>query len=411
MESDMITTEDSQLRIRRQRTLRVLLTAEFMSMLGTQLSAVAMPWLVLQLTGSSRDMGLVMAAQLVAVAVFGVLGASLVGRMGPRRVMLIGDTVRGPLVALLPLLYYLGWLNIGVFIVVMFAVGAFFAPYLASQQLILLTVVGDDEALLSRATATLQTATRLSVLIGPLLSGVLIAALGAPWVLVLDAASFVASAVLLRLYLPRTEPVKAGRPSLGTGARMLLSDRLVGSWTLGLMIGELAWQSLFALLPVIALTQQQGSSMVAGMLLAMFGGGALTGSLLVGLLLRRVPARTLAVAGRVALGLAFVILLLPLSIAALAGCLLLAGLMNGISNAPIAAVRALRIPSAKRTESLTVATALALSAGALGWALSGTAAQSAGLPAIFRALAALQVMAAALFVFGAGAPDPETSKG
>ncbi|ATB40128.1 hypothetical protein CYFUS_005576 [Cystobacter fuscus] len=411
----MSTPEDSQLRSRRQHTLRVLLTAEFMSMLGTQLSAVAMPWLVLQLTGSSRDMGLVMAAQLAAIAVFGVFGASLVGRMGPRRVMLVGDTVRGPLVALLPLLYYLGWLNIGVFIVVMFAVGAFYAPYLASQQSILPLVVGEDEALLSRATATLQTATRLSVLIGPLLSGVLITALGAPVVLMLDAASFVASAVLLRLCLPRTEPVtepaRAGRQSVGAGARMLLSDRLVGSWSLGLVIGELVWQALFALLPVIALTQQHGSPMVAGVLLAMFGGGAVAGTLLVGLLLRRVPALTLAVVGRVALGLAFVMLLLPLSIEALAGCLLLAGLLNGVSSAPIAAVRALRIPPAKRTESLTVATALALAAGALGWALAGTAAQSAGLPTIFHALAVLQVMAAALFVFGARAPAQEPQKG
>ncbi|WNG27710.1 MFS transporter [Cystobacter fuscus] len=411
----MSTLEDSSLRLKRQRTLRVLLTAEFMSMLGTQLSAVGMPWLVLQLTGSSRDMGLVMAAQLAAIAVFGVFGASLVGRMGPRRVMLVGDTVRGPLVALLPLLYYLGWLNIGVFIVVMFAVGAFYAPYLASQQSILPLVVGEDEALLSRATATLQTATRLSVLIGPLLSGVLITALGAPVVLMLDAASFVASAVLLRLYLPRTEPgtepVKAGRRSVGAGARILLSDRLVGSWSLGLVIGEMVWQALFALLPVIALTQQHGSPMVAGVLLAMFGGGAVAGTLLVGLLLRRVPALTLAVAGRVALGLAFVMLLLPLSIEALAGCLLLAGFLNGVSSAPIAAVRALRIPPAKRTESLTVATALALAAGALGWALAGTAAQSAGLPTIFHALAVLQVMAAALFVFGARAPAQEPQKG
>ncbi|MFY0577875.1 hypothetical protein ACN28S_29315 [Cystobacter fuscus] len=104
-------------------------------------------------------------------------------------------------------------------------------------------------------------------------------------------------------------------------------------------------------------------------------------------------------------------LLLPLSIEALAGCLLLAGFLNGVSSAPIAAVRALRIPPAKRTESLTVATALALAAGALGWALAGTAAQSAGLPTIFHALAVLQVMAAALFVFGARAPAQEPQKG
>ncbi|WP_437314684.1 MFS transporter [Sorangium sp. So ce385] len=404
--------ERNQLRIGRHRTLRVLLIAEFTSMLGTQLSAVAIPWLVLQLTGSSRDMGLVMAAQMAGIAGCGVFGASLAGRVGPRRVMLIGDTVRGAFVALLPLLYHLGWLNIGVFIVVMFAVGAFFAPYLASQQSLLPIVVGEDEALLSRATATLQTATRLSVLFGPLLSGVLIAGLGAPVVLLLDAASFATSAALLRLCLPRTtEPVKTGRGSLGAGARTLLADRLLGTWSLGLALGEMAWQALFALLPVIALTHQHGSAMVAGTLLAMFGGGALAGTLLVGLLLRRLPASTLAVTGRVALGLAFVPLLLPLNVAALAGCLILVGLLNGVSSAPVAAVRALRVPARLRTESLTVATSLALAAGALGWALAGTAAQSAGLPTVFRILVALQVMAAALFVFGAGAPAQETSKG
>ena len=408
----MITTERNQLRLRHQRTLRVLLIAEFTSMLGTQLSAVAMPWLVLQLTGSSRDMGLVMAAQLAAIAGFGVFGASLVGRLGPRRVMLIGDTVRGPLVALLPLLYYLGWLNISVFIVVMFAVGAFFAPYLASQQSILPLVVGEDAVLLSRATATLQTATRLSVLFGPLLSGVLIAALGAPVVLLLDAASFAASAVLLWLCLPRTTaPVKTGPGSLGAVARLLLADRLVGSWSLGLALSEMSWQALFALLPVIALTQQHGSAMVAGMLLAMFGGGALAGTLLVGLLLRRLPASTLAVAGRVGLGLGFVILLLPLNVTALAGCLMLVGLLNGISSAPAAAVRAQRKPARLPTESHNLSAALA--AGALGWAqaLAGTAAQSAGLPTVFRALVALQVVAAALFVFGAWAPAQQTPKG
>jgi predicted MFS family arabinose efflux permease len=389
-------------RIRHHRTLRVLLAAETTSMLGTQLSAVAMPWLVLKLTGSPRDMGVVMAAQLAAIAVFGMLGASWTARVGPRRVMLIGDTLRGPLVALLPVLYFLGRLNIATFVVVMFAVGAFFAPYMASQQAILPTVVGEDEKLLSRANAALQSATRLSVLLGPPLAGVLIAVLDAPFVLLLDAASFAASATLLRLCLPRTSgPGSTGPRSLGGGLRTLLSDRLLGSWSLGLALGETAWQALFALLPVIALTRQHGSSVVAGVLLGSFGGGALAGTLLVGALLRRLSARTLAVAGRVALGAAFVVLLLPLNLAGLVCCLALVGLLNGASSAPVAAVRTLRIPAGSRAESLTVASALALAGGTVGWVLAGTAAQSAGLTAAFCGLVTLQVVAAALFVFGA----------
>ncbi|MFD0385399.1 hypothetical protein ACFQ2B_33315 [Streptomyces stramineus] len=67
----------------RSSTLRTLLCAEVLSMTGSQLSAVALPWFALQSTGSPAAMSKVMAAQMVAVALFGLLGATLVGRLGP----------------------------------------------------------------------------------------------------------------------------------------------------------------------------------------------------------------------------------------------------------------------------------------------------------------------------------------
>ncbi|WP_369386581.1 MFS transporter [Streptomyces sp. CG1] len=389
--------------IRQHRTLRVLLVAETISMLGTQLSAVAMPWLVLQLTGSAGDMGLVMAAQLAAIAVFGFFGASWTGRLGPRTVMLVGDTVRGPLVALLPLLYFLDCLNTATFVVVMFAIGAFYAPYAASQQAILPGVVGEDERLLGRANAALQSATRLSVLLGPVLGGVLISLFGAPTVLIVDAVSFACSAVLLRLCLPQTPTTGkgTGRRSPAAGFRLLMRDRLLGSWSVALALGEMAWQALFALLPVIAVSREHGSSVVAGALLTAFGGGALAGTLLAGRLLRRVPARTLALTGRVALGAGFLALPLPFGVPGLFCLLVCVGFLNGVSSAPVATVRVLRIPEAQRPEALTVATALALIGGTAGWVLSGTLAQKAGLTTAFWGLAVLQLTAAVLFVFGA----------
>ncbi|MER6401316.1 MFS transporter [Kitasatospora sp. NPDC001603] len=383
-------------------TLRVLLAAETTSMLGTQLSAVAMPWLVLQLTGSAGDMGLVMAAQLAAITVFGFFGAPWTGRIGPRRIMLIGDTVRGPLVALLPVLYYLHCLNTATFVVVMFAIGAFYAPYLASQQAILPSVVGEDERLLGRANAALQSATRLSVLLGPTISGLLISLFDAPTVLLVDAVSFAASALLLSQLLPHTPPpTPAPRRSPVAALRLLLSDRLLSNWSTGLALGEMAWQALFALLPVIAVTREGGSSVVAGGLLTAFGGGALTGTLLAGRLMRRVPPRTLALTGRVGLGVAFFALPLHLGLSGLVCLLVFAGLLNGVSNAPVATVRVLRIPLDRRPEALTVATALALLGGTTGWILSGTVVQTAGITPVFLGLAVVQALAAVLFVIGA----------
>ncbi|MFF3409764.1 MFS transporter [Streptomyces sp. NPDC002742] len=407
------TAVDPPAGIRHHRTLRVIMVAETVSMLGTQISAVAMPWLVLQLTGSATDMGLVMGAQVAAIAVFGFFGARWTGRIGARRVMLVGDALRGPLVALLPVLYFLGQLNTAVFVAVMFVIGAFYAPYTASQQSILPTVVGENEQLLGRANAALQSATRLSVLLGPVLGGLLISLLGAPRVLLLDALSFLLSAVLLRRYLPRTgwPSPSSARRSPAAGLRLLLSDRLLGNWSVALALGEMAWQALFALLPVIAVTREGGSSVVAGSLLTAFGGGALAGTLLAGRLMRRLPARRLALGGRIALGIAFTGLLLPLNMPGLTGLLLGVGFLNGVSSAPVATVRVLRIPAEQRPEALTVATALALLGGTMGWVLAGTTAERSGLPHAFAGLVALQLVAAVLFVVGGigTAPAPAAS--
>ncbi|MFI9271983.1 MFS transporter [Kitasatospora sp. NPDC052896] len=373
-------------------------------MTGSQLSAVALPWFVLESTGSPAAMGRVMAAQMVAVAVFGLLGATLAGRLGPRKVLLFSDTARAPLIALVPLLHAVGLLSMPVFMVLLFAVGSFFAPYVASQQAILPAVVGDDETLLSKANARLQGATRLTILLGPPTAGLLIAALGAPAVLFLDGLSFLASALLLRWGLPRDLPIPAPprRGRLRDSFAVLVKDRLLGGWTLSQVLGEGAWQALFALIPVFVLLRH-GSSALAGVLLGSFGGGALLGTFLVGPALRRLSNLRLAVLGRVGQGIAFLALLLPLGPVSLAVFLAVVGVLNGLSNAPMAAVRTAAIPAPLRSATLTVIAASALSGGTLGLAVAGTAVESAGLTRTFAGLVAIQVCGVVLFLLGATA--------
>ncbi|MFD0385400.1 hypothetical protein ACFQ2B_33320 [Streptomyces stramineus] len=128
---------------------------------------------------------------------------------------MFSDAARGPLIALVPILHAAGLLTMPVFMVLLFAVGSFFAPYVASQQAVLPALVGDDEALLSKANARLQGATRLTILLGPHAAGLLIAVMGAPAVLLLDALSFTASALLLRRGLPRGLPLAPARAAAG----------------------------------------------------------------------------------------------------------------------------------------------------------------------------------------------------
>lgn len=399
------------LRLYRHPALRGLVAAELTSMIGTQLSAVAIPWFVLRTTGSARDMGLVMAAQWAGIAVVGLVGAGWAGRLGPRRTMLAADLLCAPLMALVPVLHWYHALDLVVVMVVMFVVGGCTGPYLASQQA-MLTDLAVDEALLSRANAALQGATRLATLAGPAAAGILIATLQAPGTLLLDSASFALSAVIVWRYLPPAATAGVGRrPALRAGVRVLFTDRLLGAWSFALVLAETAWQALFALLPVMALVRYHGSPAVAGTLIATFGGGAMAGTLLLGPALRKTSPRRLAVAGRIALGVAFTALLMPLSLLAMIVCLAVVGLLNGLSSAPVASVRLLRIPALTRSETLTVATAMALSGGTVGWVMAGAIAQSTGLATALAVTVAVQATAAALFVFGAIPARATTSEG
>ncbi len=90
--------------------------------------------------------------------------------------------------------------------------GAFSAPYFAAQRMILPELLGEEEATVSQASALFQGATRITLLLGPVTAGVLIGFIGAPTVLVVDAATYVVSVLLVALFVPATEPARRGRP-------------------------------------------------------------------------------------------------------------------------------------------------------------------------------------------------------
>src|SRR5207245_633663 len=81
----------------RDRSIVALVSAEIVSQLGSQLSALAIPWFVLVTTGSATKMGLVFAVELAPVAVLGIPSGAVVQRLGARTSMLIADAARAPL--------------------------------------------------------------------------------------------------------------------------------------------------------------------------------------------------------------------------------------------------------------------------------------------------------------------------
>jgi MFS family permease len=78
----------------RNRGLLGLLARDVVSMTGSQMTWLALPWFVLTTTGSPARMGVVLAVESASLAVFGFLSGNVVARLGPRRTMLIADAVR-----------------------------------------------------------------------------------------------------------------------------------------------------------------------------------------------------------------------------------------------------------------------------------------------------------------------------
>jgi len=121
----------------RARGLGALIGGVVVSSLGTQMTFLALPWFVLETTGSATRMGVVLAVELAPVAILGIPSGTVISRWGARRVMIVSDFVRAPLLASVPILHSLGWLSFPLLLVLVALIGVFLAPYYASQRLIL----------------------------------------------------------------------------------------------------------------------------------------------------------------------------------------------------------------------------------------------------------------------------------
>ena len=168
----------------RNRALLGVLARDVVSLTGSQMTLLALPWFVLTTTGSPGRMAVVFAVESASMAVFGFLGGNVATRLGPRRTMLVADACRAPLVALIPLLHALDALSFPLIVAIAAASAAFVTHSFAAKSTLVPEVVGEDERVLSEANALLQGAQRITIFLGPALAGVLIAAIGAVAVIV-----------------------------------------------------------------------------------------------------------------------------------------------------------------------------------------------------------------------------------
>jgi MFS family permease len=184
-----------------EREFRLFFTGQLVSLLGDAVTPFALAWAVLDLTGSARDLGFVIAAKTAPLVVFLLAGGVFADRLPRRGVMLTADIARMAVQAATAALLLSHTARIWELIVLQALAGtgtAFFNP--ASTGLTPMTVsaerLQEANALRGISMASMQFA-------GPALAGILIVAAGPGYALAIDAASFGVSAFYLaRLHLP-----------------------------------------------------------------------------------------------------------------------------------------------------------------------------------------------------------------
>ena len=173
------------------------------------MSKVALLWFVYAMTDSALKMSLIGVLQTIPPLVFGPFAGVLLDRLDKRRAMIVIDLVRTGLLASIPILYGFGllalpWLYVLVFVIAMFSMA--FGPALNAT---LPLIVKKEQ--LTGVNALMQSAMTIGQLLGPALSGMLIAAIGAQNALFVNAAAFFLSALCkIPLRLPH---VRAHRSS------------------------------------------------------------------------------------------------------------------------------------------------------------------------------------------------------
>lgn len=378
--------------------LAALVSAEVISILGSRMTYLALPWFVLVTTGSVAKMTYVLAAEILPMALLGIPSGMVVERLGARRTMLVCDAARFPLLAAIPLLHSADLLTFPLLLVLVFVLGCFMAPYFAAQRVILPELVGEDERTISQANSLIEGGTAIAGLAGPALAGVLIPFMSATNVLYVDAATYLVSFLLLAGFVPKTKRVVGAVASGGVlaGITFFVRDRLLAPLGATVIALNFVGSSISATIPFYAFDAFE-SSRIAGAFYTAGGAGALVGSILAMMAVKRMAPLRMAGVGMIAATLPLWLLPLDLPAAGVMGALFLMMLFIPFVNGPLIGVITARTPVELRPKVMTALVSVSTLSAPLGFLAAGQLLDAWAPTQVFAATAAGMTATALVF--------------
>jgi MFS family permease len=386
--------------------LFALFGANIISYIGDYLTLLAIPWFVLQTTGSVAETGITAFFSTLPTVISSFFGSALVDRLGYKRTSIVSDLTSGVSVALIPLLYSTVGLAFWQLLALVFFAGLLPAPGATARSSLLPDLVARTDMRLERANALSDGIRRVSGFIGAPLAGVLIALTGTNNLLWLDALSFFLSALLVGLAVTNIAAPAGATAAQGKAARRYLADLLEGlhfilrtplilALTLTVTITNLLDQANFAVIYPDYVRQFFGSAIVLGVLVAAVGGAAFASTIIFGSIGHRLPRR-------LTFGVCFVLASLRFGIMALVPplpVLIISNVVTGLAVGPLnpimSTVEQEQVPQEMRARVFGTTSAGVMLGIPLGGFAGGFLVQAAGLQPTLLILGACYLLTTA----------------
>ena len=272
----------------RNRDFVLLWSGQAVSNVGSQVSLLAFPWLILSVTHSPFLAGLVSATRFLPYLLFGLVAGALVDRWNRKSVMIICDIGRALALGSIPVAYALGDLTGLQLFIVAFIEGTLFIFFGLAEMATLPHVVPQEQ--LSDALGQSMVVESVVGFVGPSLSGVFYA-LGNIVPFLADALSYTASVISLlfikkQFQEERVVPTQKLWTEITEGTSWLWRHPIVRF--LALLNSVLIFCCVGYTLVVLVFAQEQHASKIAiGLIFAAGGLGSIVGALMIGPLTRR----------------------------------------------------------------------------------------------------------------------------
>lgn len=294
-------TTDRPAATRRRLPAYGLVAAYFVSVAGTAMSALAIPWLVLTTTGSASRTGLVVFAEMAPYVVLQVVSGPWVDRLGAHRTCVWGNVIAAVAIGAIPALQAVDMLGLGALMAMVAAAGAVRGMADCANTALVPGVATLAALPLERAAGLNSGASQAGFLLGPPVAGVLLGLVDASTVVLIDAVTFAVAAVLIGVLVPAsTDPDSAAGeakerlryfPQLIEGFRFVRTDRLIRTLITMIAVTNLLDYALFAVMLPVWVRDRLGEPTGLGLIIGAGAIGALLGNLAGAALGSKLPRR------------------------------------------------------------------------------------------------------------------------